>query len=110
MLRHLLPLNRLQRKVVNTILVMVVVPMLVAGMLASEWVSSNFEERLQRWIEDSSPAGQTWLRAYQNDADLRDADLRDADRRLADLTGAKYNRDTIWPDGFDPVAARESSQ
>ena len=47
MIRRLLPLNRLQRKVVNTILVMVVVPMLVAGMLASEWVSSNFEERLQ---------------------------------------------------------------
>jgi signal transduction histidine kinase len=68
MMRRLLPLNRLQRKVVNTILVMVVVPMLVAGMLASEWVSSNFEERLQRWIEDSAPAGETWLRAYQNDA------------------------------------------
>jgi signal transduction histidine kinase len=68
MIRRLLPLNRLQRKVVNTILVMVVVPMLVAGMLASEWVSSNFEERLQRWIEDSSPTGETWLRAYQNDA------------------------------------------
>ena len=31
MLRRLFPLNRLQRKVVNTILVMVVVPMLVAG-------------------------------------------------------------------------------
>jgi len=68
MMRRLFPLNRLQRKVVNTILVMVVVPMLVAGMLASEWVSSNFEERLQRWIEDSAPAGETWLRAYQNDA------------------------------------------
>src|SRR3970040_3207254 len=68
MMRRLLPLNRLQRKVVNTILVMVVVPMLVAGMLASEWVSSNFEERLQRWIEDSAPVGETWLRAYQNDA------------------------------------------
>jgi signal transduction histidine kinase len=66
--RLLLPLNRLQRKVVNTILVMVVVPMLVAGMLASEWVSSNFEARLQSWIEDASPAGETWLRAYQNDA------------------------------------------
>jgi signal transduction histidine kinase len=47
---------------------MVVVPMLVAGMLASEWVSSNFEARLQRWIEESAPAGKTWLRAYQNDA------------------------------------------
>lgn len=61
-------LNRLQRKVINTILVMVVVPMLVAGYLASEWVSSNFEERLQSWIEESAPAGETWLRAYQNDA------------------------------------------
>jgi signal transduction histidine kinase len=61
-------LTRLQRKVVNTILVMVVVPMLVAGYLASEWVSSNFEERLQRWIEDSAHVGETWLRAYQSDA------------------------------------------
>ena len=68
MTRRFFILNRLQRKVVNTILVMVVVPMLVAGMLASEWVSSNFEERLQRWIEEAAPAGNTWLRAYQNDA------------------------------------------
>jgi signal transduction histidine kinase len=68
MTRRLLTFNRLQRKVVNIILVMVVVPMLAAGFLASEWVSSNFEGRLQQWIEDSAPAGQTWLRAYQNDA------------------------------------------
>ena len=68
MFRRFLNFNRLQRKVVNTILVMVVIPMLVAGYLASEWVSSNFEARLQRWIEDSAPAAETWLRAYQNDA------------------------------------------
>jgi signal transduction histidine kinase len=68
MIRRPLPLNRLQRKVVNTILVMVVVPMLVAGMLASEWVSSSFEARLQQWIEDSAPAAETWLRTYQNHA------------------------------------------
>jgi hypothetical protein len=68
MLRRLFLLNRLQRKVINTIVVMVVVPMLVAGWLASEWVSSNFEGRLQSWIEESAPAGKTWLRAYQNDA------------------------------------------
>lgn len=66
--RRFLSLNRLQRKVVNTLLVVVVIPMLVAGFLAAEWVSSNFEERLQRWIEDSAPAGETWLRAYQNDS------------------------------------------
>ena len=63
-------LNRLQRKVVLIILVMVVVPMLVAGALASAWVSSNFEERLQRWIEESAVVAQTWLQDYQNDAIL----------------------------------------
>ena len=36
-------------------------------------------------------------------ADLRDADLRDL--RDADLTGAKYDRYTMWPEGFDPSAA-----
>ena len=77
MARRLITLNRLQRKVVNTILVMVVVPMLVAGFLAAEWVSSNFEERLQRWIEDSAHVGETWLRAYQNDAVMLGAVLAD---------------------------------
>ena len=75
--RRLFTLNRLQRKVVNTILVMVVVPMLVAGFLTAEWVSSNFEERLQRWIEDSANVGETWLRAYQNDAVMLGAVLAD---------------------------------
>lgn len=77
MFRRFLNFNRLQRKVVNTILVMVVIPMLVAGYLASEWVSSNFEARLQRWIEDSAPAAETWLRAYQNDAVMLGAVLAD---------------------------------
>lgn len=42
--------------------------MLVAAMLASEWVASSFEQRLERWIVDSAHVGQTWLQAYQNDA------------------------------------------
>jgi signal transduction histidine kinase len=84
--RLLLPsLNRLQRKVVNTILVMVVVPMLVAGYVAAEWVSSNFEDRLQRWIEDSAHVGETWLRAYQNDALMLGAVLAEDPEFLAAL-------------------------
>jgi len=75
--RFFSPLNRLQRKVVITILVMVVVPMLAAGFIAAEWVSSNFEGRLQRWIEDSARVGETWLRAYQNDATMLGAVLAD---------------------------------
>jgi signal transduction histidine kinase len=85
MTRRLLTLNRLQRKVVNTILVMVVVPMLVAGYLAAEWVSSNFEERLQRWIEDSAHVGETWLRAYQNDSVMLGGVLADDPEFVAAL-------------------------
>ncbi len=61
-------LNRLQRKVLLVILAIVVVPMLAAAILASEWVASGFEERLGRWIQDSSHSGQVWLQANQNDA------------------------------------------
>lgn len=34
-----------------------------------------------------------------------ETDLRGADLRAADLTGAKYDDNTQWPDGFDPEAA-----
>ena len=43
------------------ILAIVVVPMLVAAGLASVWVSSGFEARLESWIVDSSRSSQIWL-------------------------------------------------
>jgi signal transduction histidine kinase len=48
--------------------VIVLVPMLVAGWLAAEWVSRSFEQRLEQWITDAARANQNWLEAYQNDA------------------------------------------
>ncbi|MDA8364351.1 MAG: HAMP domain-containing sensor histidine kinase [Gammaproteobacteria bacterium] len=63
-----LRLNRLQRKVLLLILAIMVVPMLGAATLASEWVSSGFEARLKHYIVDAARVDQTWLRAYQNDA------------------------------------------
>ena len=65
-----LPLGRLQRKVLLVVTVIVIVPMLAAGWLASEWVASSFEQRLERWIMDAARASQNWLQAYQNDADM----------------------------------------
>jgi uncharacterized protein YjbI with pentapeptide repeats len=49
-------------------------------------------------------------RAHLPGADLRGADLvganlREADLTAADLTGAIADKNTTWPDGFDPVAA-----
>ncbi len=70
-------LNRLQRKVLLVILAIVVVPMLAAAILASEWVASGFEERLGRWIQDASHSSQVWLQAYQNDAIMLGAVLAD---------------------------------
>lgn len=82
-------LNRLQRKVVFIILVMVVVPMLVAGALASAWVSSNFELRLQRWIEDSAMVAQTWLQDYQSDAILLGHVLADDPEFIVNLDSSE---------------------
>lgn len=63
-----LSLNRLQRKVLAVILTIVVVPMLAAGAIAAEWVSSHFEHRLEQWIIEASRVDRIWLKAYQNDA------------------------------------------
>jgi signal transduction histidine kinase len=58
----------LQRKVLLTVSALVVLPMLVAGWLAAEWVSDSFERRLAQWISDAARASQNWLQAYQSDA------------------------------------------
>jgi signal transduction histidine kinase len=60
--------GRLQRKVLLIISAIVVIPMLVAGWLAAEWVSTNFEKRLEAWIVEVARANQNWVIAYQTDA------------------------------------------
>lgn len=62
--------GRLQRKVQFIISAIVVVPMLVAGWLAAEWVSTSFEKRLEVWIADAARANLNWLQAYQTDASM----------------------------------------
>jgi len=68
--RALLGAGRLQRKTLWVILAIVVIPMLIAGGVASAWVSRSFEERLQKWISEAAVSGQEWLHAYQDDAAL----------------------------------------
>jgi uncharacterized protein YjbI with pentapeptide repeats len=37
--------------------------------------------------------------------DLHTSTLIEANLQGADLRGVRYNEHTIWPDGFDPMAA-----
>ena len=60
--------GRLQRKVLLIISTIVLVPMLVAGWFAAEWVAGSFEKRIEVWIVDAARASQNWLQAYQTDA------------------------------------------
>src|SRR3989344_161616 len=61
-------LGRLQRKVLLAASTIVLLPMLAAGWFASEWVSTNFENRLEQWVTEAARANLNWLQAYQNDA------------------------------------------
>lgn len=82
-------LNRLQRKVLLVILAIVVLPMLAAASLASEWVASGFEQRLSRWIQDAAHSSQVWLQAYQNDAIMLGGILADDPEFVARLEAGK---------------------
>jgi signal transduction histidine kinase len=95
-------LGRLQRKVLLVISVIVIVPMLVAGWLAAEWVSISFENRLQQWIVDAARANQNWLQAYQSDAVMLGRVLADDD-----AYAGKLDRD---PEGAMPSQIRRITQ
>jgi len=81
-------IGRLQRKVLLVVSTIVVVPMLVAGWFAAEWVSSSFEKRLELWVRDAARSNQNWLQAYQNDATMLGRVLADDPRFVARLRGS----------------------
>ena len=61
-------------------------------------------------LEGANLSGVWLINSNLRGANLYGADLREANLRGADLTGANLERAvadgrTVWPDGFDPVAA-----
>jgi signal transduction histidine kinase len=80
--------GRLQRKVLLVVSTIVVVPMLVAGWFAAEWVSSSFEKRLEQWVRDAARSNQNWLQAYQNDAVMLGRVLADDPKFVARMRGS----------------------
>ena len=100
--RFVFRLARLQRKVLIIISAIVVIPMLVAGWLAAEWVSTNFEKRIEQWIVDAARANQNWLQAYQTDAAMLGRVLADDPVYVPGLA--------LYPDASIPSPVRRIAQ
>ncbi len=56
----------------------------------------------QAHLDDANLSQANLQGANLTGADLHGADLREADLFQADLRGARYNRQTKWPEGFTP--------
>jgi len=61
-------LGRIQRKVIAVILVIVVVPMLIAGAISAAWVTNHFELLLEGWIREAAQVNEASLQTLQRDA------------------------------------------
>jgi two-component system, NtrC family, sensor kinase len=56
-----LHLNRLQRKVLLVVLVIILVPMLVTGVLSASWIAGRMEDSIERWIREAAQVNSNWL-------------------------------------------------
>jgi signal transduction histidine kinase len=61
-----LHLNRLQRKVLLVVLVIILVPMLVTGVLSASWVTARMDDSIARWIREASQVNSNWLHTVNN--------------------------------------------
>jgi signal transduction histidine kinase len=71
-----LHLNRLQRKVVLVVLVIILVPMIVTGVLSASWITTRMEASTERWIREAAQVNSNWLESLNNNGRLF-ADLYD---------------------------------
>lgn len=66
----LLHLNRLQRKVLLVVLVIILVPMLVTGVLSASWITARMAASNERWIREAAQVNSDWLDTLNNNGRL----------------------------------------
>lgn len=87
-----LHMNRLQRKVMLVILVIIVVPMLVTGRLSASWIAARTDESIERWIREA---------AEVNKASL--SRIHEHSRLFADVLEETAHGDLRLDDGATPI-------
>ena len=65
-----LHLNRLQRKVLLVITLIILVPMLITGTLSASWISNRIDDSIERWIREATQVDETVLEDLHKNARL----------------------------------------
>jgi signal transduction histidine kinase len=82
--------NRLQRKVLAVVVVIIVVPMLVTGMLTATWVTSRMDASIENWLRESARMNLDWLQTLHHNGQLF-ADV------LEDINHDRWEADALHP-------------
>lgn len=72
----LIHLNRLQRKVLVLVLVIVLAPMIITGLVSASWITQRMDESTEHWIREAAQVNSNWLNTLNTNAQLF-ADLYD---------------------------------
>lgn len=68
--KSLLSLNRLQRKVLVLVVVIILVPMVVTGLVSSAWITARMNASTEHWIREAAQVNRDWLNTMNNNARL----------------------------------------
>lgn len=96
--RHL---NRLQRKVVLLVLVIILIPMVVTGMLSASWVTQRMETTTEGWIREAAQVNRDWLNTLNRNSEL----FADLYRHLANDPARLAGGDSPIPPELEPLAS-----
>jgi signal transduction histidine kinase len=81
----LLPLNRLQRKVMLIIIVIIVVPMLITGWISASWIAGRTDESIERWLREAAQVNKDSLDHLHENSRLFADVLEESTQGLLDL-------------------------
>jgi nitrogen fixation/metabolism regulation signal transduction histidine kinase len=93
-------LNRLQRKVVLVITLIILVPMLITGTLSAAWIAGRIDDSIERWIRESAQMDAAALEDLHRNARL----FADVLHELADGNLALEADHSPIPDKLQPLA------
>ncbi len=60
--------NRVQRKVLQVVVVIIVVPMLIASLLSASWIADHMNASIEHWIREAAQVNRNWLETIQVNA------------------------------------------